>query len=270
MTCDKSWRQSTVDPRISLHVPISRNRGGILLPQLYEGDSHDLYDTLRVFLSHTWHFDTLFGRSVTGMDPEVFLYLLVCSTWETNFRFLDREIKRIGLYEIREPSTNMNNSLHDRRRDLCNLQDQVEMALTWMPDSVHIKLRAIISAASNERVYIGLPGQMLSDISKRSRSLEQFLMESFNILISSTSVVEAELAVEQGIRSQRLAILAFLYVPLSFVTGIYGMNVKEINGGTLSIWVAVVTLAVTLALTTIAYLLYIRVVVRQSRSIGQR
>jgi Mg2+ and Co2+ transporter CorA len=39
--------------------------------------------------------------------------------------------------------------------------------------------------------------------------------------------------------------LAFLYVPLSFVTGIFGMNVREIDGSPLPIWVCVAALAVT-------------------------
>jgi len=32
---------------------------------------------------------------------------------------------------------------------------------------------------------------------------------------------------------------AFLYVPFSFVTGIFGMNMKEINGSPLPMWVPV-------------------------------
>jgi Mg2+ and Co2+ transporter CorA len=81
-------------------------------------------------------------------------------------------------------------------------------------------------------------------------------MDSFNLLISSTSVMQAELAIEQGIRGQRLTTLAFLYIPLSFVTGIFGMNVKEINGSPLSVWVSVVALAITAMITAAIFIGY--------------
>jgi hypothetical protein len=38
-------------------------------------------------------------------------------------------------------------------------------------------------------------------------------------------------------------------VPLSFVTGIFGMNVKEINGSPLSVWTAAVALIIVTLLT---------------------
>ncbi|KAF2716088.1 hypothetical protein K431DRAFT_29739 [Polychaeton citri CBS 116435] len=114
----------------------------------------------------------------------------------------------------------------------------------------------IEAEAKGKRVYIGLPDQRLQEISNRSRSLERFLMDSFNLLISSTSVMEAEAAVQQGIRSQRLTNLAFLYIPLSFVTGVFGMNVREINGSPLSIWVPVVAVGITLGLTAVLFTIY--------------
>lgn len=43
---------------------------------------------------------------------------------------------------------------------------------------------------------------------------------------------------------QSWALLATIYVPLAFATGILGMNVREINDSSLSIWVSVVTLLV--------------------------
>ena len=50
--------------------------------------------------------------------------------------------------------------------------------------------------------------------------------------------------------------LAFFYVPLSFVTGIFGMNVKEINGSPLSLWVCFAALGVVIAATSVGFLLY--------------
>lgn len=164
---------------------------------------------------------------------------------------LNRDIKRISFEEIRKPTTAINDKLHNRRQDLTVLREEVQKATNWMPSSVHEQLSAIQAAATPDRAYIGFPEQTLKEILERSESLERFLMDSFNLLISSTSVLEAALSVEQGIRGQRLSQLAFLYVPLSFVTGIFGMNLKEINGSLLPAWVSVLALAVIVMLTSI-------------------
>lgn len=73
-------------------------------------------------------------------------------------------------------------------------------------------------------------------------------METFQILMSSISVRDSQLSIEQSQRATRLTQLAFIYVPLSFVTGIFGMNVQEISATGLSIWVCFVTLAIIVIL----------------------
>ena len=74
-------------------------------------------------------------------------------------------------------------------------------------------------------------------------------METFQLLMSSISVRDNQLSIEQSQRAARLTQLAFIYAPLSFVAGIFGMNVREINATGLSIWVFFVTLAIVVVLT---------------------
>jgi hypothetical protein len=67
--------------------------------------------------------------------------------------------------------------------------------------------------------------------------LEKFLMESFTLLMSSISVMEAGSIKDQAQEGQMTIRLAFLHVPFSFVTDIFDMNVREINGSPLLMWV---------------------------------
>jgi Mg2+ and Co2+ transporter CorA len=77
--------------------------------------------------------------------------------------------------------------------------------------------------------------------------------------MSSISVQDSQISIEQSQRATRLTQLAFIYVPLSFVTGIFGMNVQQINGTGLSIWVCFVALAIIVVLTgTIFWALHLR------------
>jgi CorA-like Mg2+ transporter protein len=84
--------------------------------------------------------------------------------------------------------------------------------------------------------------------------LEVFLMQTFQPLMSSINVQESQLSSEEAQRATRLTQLAFMYIPLSFVTGIFGINIKELNGSGLSIWVCLVAVAIVVILTAIIFL----------------
>ena len=83
------------------------------------------------------------------------------------------------------------------------------------------------------------------DLIERAEVLERFLMDTL-------LYIEAEPDKEQAWHVQVLTQLAFIYVPLSFVNGVFGMNVKEINSPPLPVWVVVVALTVTVACTAAA------------------
>jgi Mg2+ and Co2+ transporter CorA len=50
--------------------------------------------------------------------------------------------------------------------------------------------------------------------------------------------------------------LAAVYVPLSFVTGIFGMNLRELNDSTLPVWVCLEVLGVVLLVTAAMVVVY--------------
>jgi Mg2+ and Co2+ transporter CorA len=78
---------------------------------------------------------------------------------------------------------------------------------------------------------------------------EKFLMDSFTLLMSSISVMEVGSIKDQAQQGQMTIRLAFLYVPFSFVTDIFGMNIREINGSPLPMWVPVAAFLVVSACT---------------------
>lgn len=49
---------------------------------------------------------------------------------------------------------------------------------------------------------------------------------------------------QQAQRATLLTILAAVYLPLTLVTGIFGMNIKEINGGAPLFWACIVALII--------------------------
>jgi Mg2+ and Co2+ transporter CorA len=59
-------------------------------------------------------------------------------------------------------------------------------------------------------------------------------------LLSTISILESQKSIEQSQQVNKLTRLAFFYVPLSFISSVFGMNVKEIQANP-SIWVFFVT-----------------------------
>jgi Mg2+ and Co2+ transporter CorA len=131
----------------------------------------------------------------------------------------------------------------------------VTKTLKWIPPLVNAELEAIKECLSAAK-YIGYPDAILQDVLQSTAALQRFLMDTFHLLLSSLSIQEAEASKKHAHRGNMLTQLAFTYVPLSFVTGIFGMNVKEINGSPLSIWTSVVALIVTSAFTATMFLIY--------------
>ena len=93
-------------------------------------------------------------------------------------RLLDTAIKHISFREIREPTRDINNRLHDLREDLTFLRESVEVSRTWMPETVEQLLYNIQHTADRQHSHISFPSVTLADILTQSESLEIFLMNS--------------------------------------------------------------------------------------------
>jgi hypothetical protein len=229
-----------------------------VLPKLVDHAELSLYWSLHHFFSHPWHHHVIFAGVQGGhmkLQPETLFHLLASSTWATNLRILDRNIKCTGLEDIRRPSISINDTLHNQRAELLQTLWHVGMTLKWLPPSVRTELDAVKGDLPASK-YIGYPDVILRDILEQASLLERFLMDSFTLLMSSISILEAASIKEQAQQGQMITRLAFLYVPLSFVTGIFGMNVKEINGSPLPIWVPIASFLIVSVCTLGVYVLW--------------
>ncbi|KAK5728257.1 hypothetical protein LTR15_001392 [Elasticomyces elasticus] len=257
--CTKTVEESAnlVRLRTTLRLPYASNKGGIVIPASMDRSEFDLMRCFTNFLAHSWHLDVLFlQRTPAAMLPTPFLYLLSNSAWMSNLHHLSNELKYISYVEIRNPNRKTNDRLHDLRGDLSGFRARVFVTNTHMPAGLaeyydgfdFIKNRhrqAHLSPAENH-------GKMLAEADK----LDAFLMDTFQLLMSSLSVRDSQTNIEQARRGTLITYLAFIYIPLSFVTGIFGMNVKEVNGSPLSVWVCFAALGIVFAGTAAIFVIY--------------
>ena len=229
-----------------------------MIPQLFDRPEFSLSECLCRFLSHEWHFDVLFADSSKkdkSIASETFLYLVVASTWASNQRHLRTQIKHIGFEDIRRPNIQITDSLHYCRHNLDQLRTEVAYAKSWIQAVVHEELLEVQKSMDPD-AHVRLPGALLQATFDEAETTEKFLMDTYQLLMSSISVLDSQTSIDQARRAQTLTQLALIYVPFSFVTSIFGMNVKEINGSSLSVWVCVPVLAITFVLTAILFKLY--------------
>lgn len=190
---------------------------------------------MKEFFSHAWHFSVFMGLDVSA---ETIMYLLAASTWQTNLRAVDRKLKHIAFADIRRPNIKINDQLHDIRELLAQLQTQVANAKRYIPEFVRAEL-------VDTKPPFWFPDSTFDEILDESEAAGRFLMDTFQLLMSSISVLDSETSIQQARSGQKLTQLASIFIPLSLVTGIFGMNIKEINESPLSIWVVVVTFVIT-------------------------
>ena len=76
--------------------------------------------------------------------------------------------------------------------------------------------------------------------------------------MSSTSVQDSQVSIEQARCTSTLTILVSIYALLSLITGIFRMNIQEISGSSLNGKICFVTISIVAALLVIALWILVR------------
>lgn len=105
----------------------------------------------------------------------------------------------------------------------------------------------------------------LEALQTRLDDMKEALNEEIQVTIGTVQVHDAQIMREQTKVTVVLAVLAVIYLPVTLVTGIFGMSITEISSEATapSAWSVVVAWVVTLGLTAIGIATYI--VVKRGR-----
>lgn len=80
--------------------------------------------------------------------------------------------------------------------------------------------------------------EMFEDLCRHAEIMYERCQGGITVLMNSMTIVEAERSIQQAEKISKLTFLAFIFVPLSFTTSFFGMNVIELGSSQgLSIWV---------------------------------
>lgn len=228
------------------------NHGGVLVPRVRVGGPIcELFDTFCSVFEHPWQIRLLF-ESQEIFPSSALVYVLSSSSWETKFRMLDSKMKHISFAEIRKADLMIEDSLHDLRASLALLRAVVSETIIYVPP--HIE--SFLSSISKPETSLIPIVRRLEKLEKRAGELHNFFIETIQLLAITISIRDSQASIDQTQESLKqtkqgifLTRLAALYLPLSVATGIFGMNLKEVNDATPPWWVFIIVLVGLTAVT---------------------
>lgn len=180
-------------------------------------------------------------------------YRLVISTWNDGLEFLLRETDYFWEQAIKGPHVNDFARLKASKRYAATLHQDLG---AWM-----IMMKRLLAP----KIYPGGARAMdeLKDLLGQISAFKQEIGDTFQLLIGAIAIKDSEiqkkLAQEsklQARRSTALTALAAIYLPLSLTTGIFGMNVLEIDQGKPRYWAAL-AVAIGLLVATLPFLVWV-------------
>jgi hypothetical protein len=101
---------------------------------------------------------------------------------------------------------------------------------------------------------------------RHAEAMAERCTNGMNVIMNNTMLAESRRAMSQAKRVTRLTLIAFVYIPLSFTTSFFGMNVTAFATGTMvPLWVWVVTTVPVLLVTVVVFFVDVRAAVARAR-----
>jgi hypothetical protein len=257
-------------------------------PQHVKWHSPDTFSTvLSIFRGHwpffTWN-DTETGHTSPvqkHVDGALLMAWILTTELSSNIESAETLMRSL-LYSIIGDDQDHFTQLVRFRRDLGRRHDDLKRAHKFVVG--YLSIRPSTKSSFNKGGFLRerLPGREILErplldchagLEKRLDAIEEDLNEEIQVTVGTVQVRDAQLMKEQARVTARqttwtvaLTVLAAVYLPMTLVTGIFGMNITEISSeaNAPNAWWAVGAWVVIVVLTVTGILVY--VVVQKLRS----
>jgi hypothetical protein len=197
---------------------------------------------------------TLFGNGPNDakllLAMRFSMWILVANQCRENLKYLKDTFKRRRFVALERPGMSTYLPLIDLRQQIVGMRDYLPPAqaandsLGKLVESFELPLRP-----SNL-------SEILAQTSDDLKKLDKELNDEIHLIIGAVTVQDSDANKTQTERATLLTILAAVYLPLTLVTGIFGMNIKDISDGSPTWRHCGEVLAVTAACTIVFVLAY--------------
>ena len=176
-------------------------------------------------------------------------WLLAAQQWRFNLQYL-QDTFRLRRYDaLVHPGMRTYRPLIHLRQLIVDMRDQLPKAYS---QSLHHTSYQEEHSNRDPPSLFKVIAQVMEDLGK----LDKELNDEIHLIIGAVTVQDSDANKTQTERATLLTLLAAVYLPLTLVTGIFGMNIREVDEGKPTWWACVIALAVVAACTVAFYLAY--------------
>jgi hypothetical protein len=202
----------------------------------------------------------LFGDEICSDDSRAFkdrvlfsTWVLTAYQWKLNLRFLQDAFSDRRHNAIAQPGMYTYLPMIRLRRLIVGMRDEFPRARAQVGivdrcfECLQPKLSALSPSTLNET---------LAEVFEKVNVLDRELNDEIHLIIGAVTVQDSDANKQQTERATLLTLLAAVYLPLTLVTGIFGMNIKEIDQSKTSWRTSGEVLAVVAACTIVFVVAY--------------
>jgi len=174
------------------------------------------------------------------------MWILAAWQWQKNLEYLKDTFKRRRFVALARPGMRTYLPLIDLRQQIVGMRDHLPRAQSE-------------SDAQDKKEGSPRPSIMseyLAQIAEEFQKLDKELNDEIHLIIDAVTVQDSDANKAQTERATLLTLLTAVYLPLTLVTGIFGMNIKDISDGAPGWRACGIVLAVVAACTIVFVLAY--------------
>jgi Mg2+ and Co2+ transporter CorA len=194
------------------------------------------------------------SNNLEALSKVVFsTWTLAASQWQANLDYLKDTFRRRRFDALARPGMNTYLPLIHLRQLIVGMRDHLPRA----QQNSRLLENGMVA---EEPFRLSLPpsglSKKLTQIAEDIDKLDKELNDEIHLIIGAVTVQDSDANKQQTERATLLTLLAAIYLPLTLVTGIFGMNIREIDQSKTSWQASGEVLAVVAACTIVFVLAY--------------
>lgn len=191
------------------------------------------------------------------LDERLILSPLVEYAWSSSVEHLSHQLSENRSRALMRPSMATYLPLVDLRRPILGMLDAVSAAIHDTPAFEEAYRRVYPIDPSKPTSGDSSPwSHALEDAKIALQALQRALNDEIHLVIGAVTVQDSDTSKRQGERATLLTLVAAVYLPLTLVTSIFGMNIREIDGNLLTYRACLKALGVVIGCTIVFALVY--------------
>lgn len=197
------------------------------------------------------------ARLAKLLDERLILSPLIEFAWSSSVERLSHLLSYHRHHALMRPSMRTYLPLVDLRRPILGMLDAVSAAIQDVPAFEEAYRRVYtIDPSKPTSGYPSPWSSALRDANAALQALQRELNDEIHLVIGAVTVQDSDTSKRQAERATLLTLVAAVYLPLTLVTSIFGMNIREIDGNLLTYRACLEALGVVAGCTIVFALVY--------------